>query len=197
MDDSVGFAVLEAVQADLAAVWTAVVSAEVGDLSRAEQTVRDGMLAIGARLLEAGVAARGTGKDGPRRPGGCGAAARCEGYRGKQVQSVVGWITIRRAYHACAGCGQGHCPLDAVLGLERDCHSPGVRWLAWRFGGQLPLAQAAHSLAEATVIRLSASTMRTLTEAVEAQREPERTADITAAWRGGRPPATGVPQRGW
>ena len=194
MDDSMGSAVLEAVQADLAAVWAAVVSAEAGDLERAEHTVRDGMLAIGTRLLEAGLAARGTGKDGPRRPCGCGAAAVCEGYRAKRVQTVVGWITIRRAYYACPGCGHGHCPLDAALGLDRDSHSPGVRRLACRFGGRLPFAEAAASLAEAAgAIRLSASTVRTITEDVGAHREAEQAAAIAAAWTQGLPPVPGAP----
>lgn len=188
-----GSAVLEAIQADLAALWTAVVGAETGDLETAEGTVRDRMLAIGGRVLEASVAARGTGKAGARIRCGCGAEAVCEGYRRKQVQTVVGWISIRRAYYACPGCGQGHAPLDAALGLERDSHSPGVRRLAWRFGGRLPFAQAAQSLAEAARIQLSASTVRTLTEAIGARREQVVAAEIAAAWDQGLPPATGTP----
>ncbi len=194
MDDSTRSAVLEAVGADLERLWDDVAGAAERGLETAEGLVRDGVLAIGARVLAAGVAARGTGKEGPRRSCACGGEARCEGYRTKGVQTVVGWITIRRAYYVCAACGHGHCPLDAVLGLERDSHSPGVRRLASRFGGRLPFAQAAQSLAEATgAIHLSASTMRTLTEAVGARREQELAAAIAAAWDQGLPPATGAP----
>lgn len=193
MDDSMGSAVLEAIQADLAALWTTMVATETGDLETAESRVRDGMLAIGGRLLEASVAARGTGKAGARIRCECGAEAVCEGYRRKQVQTVVGWITIRRAYYACPGCGQGRAPLDDALGLERDSSSPGVRRLAWRFGGRLPFAQAAQSLAEAARIQLSASTVRTLTETVGAQREVALAAQITTAWREGLPPAATIP----
>ena len=148
-----------------------MVAAVEVDLEAAEAAVRDGVLAIGARLLEAGVAARGTGKAGPRRPCPCGGAARFEGYRAKEVQTVVGWITVRRAYYACAACGHGHCPLDAALGLRRDSLSPGVRRLAGRFGALLPFAEAARTLAETARVRLSASTVRTVTEAVGARRE--------------------------
>jgi hypothetical protein len=112
--------VLAEVRAELERRWEAVAGSETCTLEAAEGTIRDGVLRIGARLLEASVAARGTGKAGPRRPCGCGAEATCEGYRAKGVQTVVGWITIRRAYYACAACGQGHCPLDAVLGLARQ-----------------------------------------------------------------------------
>jgi len=101
---------------------------------------------------------------------------------------------VRRAYYACAACGAGHCPLDGALGLARDSHSPGVRRLACRFGARLPFAQAAASLTEAAgAIHLSASTVRTITEAVGAQREAALAAEIAAAWAEGLPPASGVP----
>lgn len=193
MDDSTGSAVLAAVGADLAKLWADLVSAEVNDLEAAEGTVRDGVLAIGARLLAAGLAARGTGKAGARRPCPCGADATCEGYRAKGGQTVVGWITVRRAYYVCGACGHGHCPLDAALGLARDSLSPGVRRLACRFGALLPFAEAADSLAEAGRVQLSASTVRSVTEAVGARREQALAAAITAAWAQGAPPATGAP----
>jgi hypothetical protein len=187
MDDSTRCAVL----AEVERLWEAVTGSAELPLEAAEDTIRAGVLALGARLLEASVAARGTGKTGPRRRCACGGVATCEGYRAKGVQTVVGWITIRRAYYACVACGQGHCPLDAVLGLERDSHSPGVRRLACRFGGRLPFAEAAASLAEAAgAIRLSASTVRTITETVGAQREAEVAAALAAAWTGGLPPVS-------
>jgi hypothetical protein len=189
--------VLAEVRGELERLWDELVAAETGDLETAEHTVRAGVLAIGARLLEAGIAARGTGKTGPRRPCVCGVEAVCEGYRPKGVQTVVGWITVRRAYYACAACGHGHCPLDGVLGLERDSHSPAVRRLAGRFGARLPFAQAAASLAEAAaVITLSASSVRTITEAIGAQREALLAAEIAVAWTHGVPPvAEPAPER--
>ena len=195
MDDSTGSAVLEGLRADLTRLWEDVAGVEGFDLETAEGVVRDGVLAIGARLLEAGVAARGAGKAGARRPCPCGAAASFEGYRAKGVQTVVGWIAVRRAYYACATCGHGHCPLDAVLGLARDSLSPGVRRLACRFGALLPFAEAADALAEAARVRLSASTVRLVTEAVGERRERGLAAEIAAAWARGLPPASGTPPR--
>lgn len=194
MDDSTRPAVLEALGADLERLWGELNGGEDVDLAAAEATVRDGVLALGARLLEAHVAARGTGKAGPRHACACGGAAGFEGYRRKQVQTVLGWITIRRAYYACATCGHGHCPLDALLGVGRDSHSPGVRRLAGRFGARLPFAQAATDLAAATAtVRLSPSTVRALTEAAGARRERTLAAEIAAAWQHGLPPAPGAP----
>jgi hypothetical protein len=109
------------------------------------------------------------------------------------VQTVVGWITLRRAYYHCPRCGHGHCPLDAVLGLARDSLSPGLRRLTGRFGALLPFAEAARSLAAAARVQLSASTVRTVTEAAGARREGEVAAAIAAAWTQGLPPAPGAP----
>lgn len=193
MDDSTGSGVLVALGAELAGLWAVVVGAAELDLERAEGIVRDGVLAIGARLLAAGLAARGTGKAGPRRPCRCGGEAECEGYRPKGVQTVVGWITLRRAYYACPACGHGHCPLDGALGLHRDSLSPGARRLACRFGALLPFAEAADSLWEAARLPLSASTVRTVTEAVGARREQALAAELAAAWAHGVPVAPGTP----
>jgi hypothetical protein len=193
MDDSTRAAVVAALGADLARLWDELVSAEALDLETAEGTVRDGVLAIGARLLEAGLAARGDGKQGPRHACPCGGAAGFEGYRAKGVQTVAGWITLRRAYYACASCGHGHCPLDTALGLDRTSLSPGVRRLTGRFGALMPFAEAASSLWEAARVLLSASTVRTVTEAVGARREADLVAAIAAAWAQGLPPTTGTP----
>ena len=155
VDDSTRAAVLAALAMDLDRLWEHVVNAEAGDLEAAEDLVRDGVLAIGARLLEASVAARGTGKAGPRHPCACGGQASFEGYRAKQAQTVVGWISVRRAYYGCVPCGTGHCPLDAALGLERDSLSPGVRRLTGQLGALLPCAAAGGSVAETARIVLS------------------------------------------
>jgi hypothetical protein len=203
VDDSTTQAVLDAARGDLARVLAAV--AEGGDLADAERAAREGVLAVGARLLEAGLAARGAGKAGPRAPCPCGGAAGFEGYRPKAVQTLVGWVTLRRAYYACPACGRGPCPLDAALGLERDGHSPGVRRLAAEFGARLPFAPAAARLpfapaaarlAEAAGVRLSAGTVRATTEAAGSRREAQVQAAVAAAWERGLPPASGpAPER--
>jgi hypothetical protein len=191
VDDSTGFAVVTAIGAELSGLWDEV-AADGLDLAAAERMIRERVLAMGARLLEAAVAAGGTGRAGPRLGCRCGGEARFVRYRTKQVQTLVGWITIRRAAYGCAQCGQGQCPLDATLGLARDSLSPGVRRLACRFGAHLPFAVAAEDLAEAAAVHLSASTVRTVTEAVGTQREAVVAAQIAAAWTQGLPPAVGT-----
>lgn len=193
MDDSTRPAVLDDARAELTALLDWLSTTGELALADAEQRVRTIVLAIGGRLLEVGLAARGAGKTGPRITCGCGGAATFEGYRPKGVQTLVGWVTVRRAYYVCPTCGHGRCPLDAAVGLTRDSHSPTVRRLAVEFGGRLPFAPAAALLAQATGITLAAGTVRTATEADGARREAATQAAVDHAWRTGLPVVAGPP----
>jgi hypothetical protein len=195
VDDSTGSAVLAAVAEEVRRLWDEVTQRTDLDLEGLEGLVRDGVLAIGARMLQAGVVARGTGQSGPRHPCACGSAADFEGYRTKGVQTVVGWLVLRRAYYACPACGHGHCPLDTALGLSRDSLSPGVRRLAGRLGALLPFAEAARTLQDTARVQLSASTMRTVTEAIGRQREQDLAVEIATAWTVGLPAVPEAPER--
>jgi hypothetical protein len=197
MADGTRAAVLAAVQADLEQLWDGIASAPTLDLEATEGIVRDRMHGIGARVLAAGLAARGTGKTGPRRRCACGGWAVFDRYRTKQVQTMVGWITITRASYACTACGHGHCPLDATLGLARDSLSPGVRRLTGRFGALLPFAEAASSLAVAAGVQLSASTVRSVTERIGARYERQVAVEIATAWAHGLEPVTTGPARAY
>lgn len=192
MDDSMLAAVLTEVQAELAGLVAGLIEAGTLDVATAEQTVRAGVLAIGGRVLAAGLAARGTGKDGAHQACRCGDRAGFEGYRVKAVQTLVGWIDVRRAYYWCPACGRGQAPLDAILGLHRDSHSPGVRRVLGRLGAVLPFAQATATLAEVAGLQTSASTVRTVTEAIGCRREQELAQAVVTAWCDGLPPATGL-----
>ncbi|HEX5325899.1 MAG TPA: ISKra4 family transposase [Acetobacteraceae bacterium] len=193
MDDSTRRAVLDAVQQEAIALLEWLGTTEGLDLAAAEQRVRTGIGAIGTRLLEAGLAARGSGKTGARIDCACGGTACFEGYRPKGVQTLIGWVTVRRAYYACPHCGHGGCPLDAALGLARDSHSPGVRGLAARFGALLPFGPAAATLAAAAGVQLSANTVRRVTETLGARREAQVIGEVAHAWTAGLAPAAGSP----
>jgi len=196
VDDGTTPAVLAAAHAELGDLLADLCAAKDLDLAAAERQVRDGMLAIGARILAAGLVARGTGKAGPLLACACGAAATCEGYRTKEVQTLVGWVRVRRAYYWCAECGHGWCPLDATLGVGRASHSAGVRRAIGRLGALLPFAQAADALAEIAGVQTAASTVRVVAEAIGARREEELEQAVADAWRDGVPPVEGpVPAR--
>ena len=55
---------------------------------------------------------------GPHRSCPCGREARYAGRLPKTFQSVVGPLTLERAYYYCDACGPGQFPRDRALGLE-------------------------------------------------------------------------------
>ena len=55
---------------------------------------------------------------GPTAPCACGQPARYAGRRAKTFTSVLGALTLERAYFHCERCAAGFCPRDAVLGVE-------------------------------------------------------------------------------
>lgn len=194
MDNSTIPAVLDTLHAELADLITMLADTPELDLGTAETATLIAMRQIGARVLEVGLAARAVklGRDCPV----CGAQMDAEGRRAKQVQTLVGWITVRRSYRRCPSCQLATCPVDTALGLRRDSHSPGVRRLASRFGAVLPFAAAAATLAEAAGIQLSPCTVRTITEGVGSACEASLQAQIAAAWSDGWHPArVPVPDR--
>jgi hypothetical protein len=155
-----------------------------------------GLAGVGGRLLEAGLVTRGAGD----RPDGgscaCGQCLRCEGTRPKEIQTLLGWITVRRRYSRCTTCTISQVPLDQPRGLHRDSHSAGVRRLGSQCGVLLPFAQAASTLQEAAGIQLSTSTVRTVTEGLGAEREDAIVSEVAAAWEAGCTPVPGdVPTR--
>ena len=99
MDDSTSPAELDGLRDELVGVLAELVTAVAAapGMLAAERAVRDGVHAVGARLLAAGLAARGTGQAGPRLPCRCGATARVEGDRPKGVQTLVGWVRLGAA----------------------------------------------------------------------------------------------------
>ena len=108
-------------------------------------------------------------------------------------------MTFTRAYYHCRHCGQGHCPLDARLGLDGSRQSPTLRRLLALAGSQVPFRQAAELARQLGGIRLSAATTRRRTEAAgdrlrrqHQDGQPVRPAhvrpwDLTLPRRDGRP----------
>ena len=59
------------------------------DLGDAEERTRHRIQEVGASILEASLAARGSGKEGARLSCPCGVEASFEGYRDKEVQTLA------------------------------------------------------------------------------------------------------------
>ena len=120
-----------------------------------ELAIRTAMIQLGAELLQQLVAAD-TGHRGPRIDCGKEHLAEFVGYRDKQVDTVLGRITVRRAWYHCAECEHGIAPRDDDLGVAGASLSPGLRSMTARAAAAQPFAAAAELLAELAGIRLSA-----------------------------------------
>jgi hypothetical protein len=132
-----------------------------------ETAVRAAMTSLGAQLLEDLLAAD-TGYRGPRVDCGARHEAVFVGYRTKRSDTVLGQITMRRAYYHCAACGRGLVPRDDELGIAGASLSPGLRIMIARAGTAVPFAQAQTLLAELAGITLTTKRV-------------ERSAEVTGA----------------
>lgn len=112
-----------------------------------ELAIRTAMLRLGGRLLE-GLLAADAGHRGPRVGCGAGHQAGFVSYRAKTIDTVVGPVTVRRAWYHCAACGHGLAPRDGELGVAGASLSPGLARMSARAASAVPFAPARRLLAE-------------------------------------------------
>jgi hypothetical protein len=137
----------------LAAAAAASIAGGQG-LEAAERVIRAGLLRLGASVLEDLLAAD-RGYAGPRADCGAGHHAPFAGYRDKNADTVLGAITIRRAWYHCGSCGHGFAPRDQELGTAGQSMSPGLRKMTARAAAAVPFAAAARLVGELAGISLT------------------------------------------
>src|ERR671922_188812 len=94
-------------------------------LQAAETVIRAGMLKLGCGMLGQLLSAD-RGYRGPRVDCGSGHEAVFVSYRAKVIDTVLGPVTLERAWYHCADCGHGLAPRDAELGAAGSSMSPGL-----------------------------------------------------------------------
>ena len=122
------------------------------------------MTRLGAGLLE-DLLALEAGYGGPAVDCGAGHQARFVSYRDKVIDTVLGPVTVRRAYYHCGQCPGGVVPRDAELGTVRASLSPGLRSMAAHAATAVPFARAAGLLAELAGISLTVKRVERSAEA--------------------------------
>jgi len=103
---------------------------------------------VAARAVEQRLNADTSDHTGPTAPCACGQPARYAGRRGKTVESVLGPLTLERAYYHCAACEMGFAPRDAALGLPGGSLSPGVLRMVGRVGAMVSFEEGHELLRE-------------------------------------------------
>jgi hypothetical protein len=170
-----------------------------GDLKELEQQVMATMFAVGRGWMES-VLSDGVPEErapGQRR-GTCGHPQDLEGYRRKQVLTLMGKVSFRRAYYRCsveeesaAGvgdactqevCTHGEAPADVLWGLQGQRTSAGVQQAVSYLCASLTLEEAAEAFSRLLPLQMSArqalNLMQPMGEALK-QREDEQ---VMALW---------------
>jgi hypothetical protein len=133
-------------------------------LEAAELAVRAAALELGRVVLEPLLAA-GTGYAGPRAACGSGHLAGFVSYRDKTIDTVLGPVTLRRAWYHCAACGHGFAPRDRELGVAGQTMSPGLARMTDRAAAALPFRTAARLAGELAGVGLTGERARRRAEA--------------------------------
>jgi len=103
---------------------------------------------VAARAVERRINADLSDHAGPTLPCACGQLARYAGRRGKTFESVLGPLTLERAYYDCESCETGFCPRDHALGLAGGSLSPGVLRMVGRVGAMVSFEEGHELLHE-------------------------------------------------
>ena len=165
------------------------------DLGQAETLLREQMLRIGAKALELHLSRYKLGYEGSNRSCPCGERQRFVAYRPKQVATLLGTVTVKRAYYRCGDCGVSCLPYDERVGLGRGQASVGLAKAGCLLGALDPFALDSKLLYELTGQRLSAATIDRLVHQVGqvAAREESALAERMKRWEA--PQAEVTPQR--
>jgi hypothetical protein len=116
-------------------------------MEAAERVIRAGLLRLGGAMLGE-VLSADRGHRGPRVPCGNGHQAVFAGYRDKTFDTVLGPVTLARAWYHCAECGRGLAPRDGELGVTGTALSPGLTAMNDLAASAGPFAGAARLLEE-------------------------------------------------
>lgn len=108
------------------------------DLESLEIHLRAAMHEVGSTLLEKVLNADGGDYRGPTLPCDQGHVLEFREYREKEILTVLGPVTIRRAYYYDPQCHQGYCPKDRLLDIEETSWSPGVKRMMGKAGAYRP-----------------------------------------------------------
>jgi hypothetical protein len=122
------------------------------------------LLRLGASVLGQLLAAD-RGHRGPCVPCSQGHEAVFAGYRGKVIDTVLGPVTLTRAWYHCPACGHGLAPRDAELGVAGTSMSPGLAAMNDRAAAAGPFARAAALLDDLAGVRLTAKRVERAAEA--------------------------------
>ncbi|HEX9708432.1 MAG TPA: ISKra4 family transposase, partial [Candidatus Thermoplasmatota archaeon] len=129
--------------------------ADTLDFEAVEVAVRRQALRLAARVVAQRLNADTSDHTGPTLACACGQPARYVGRRAKRFTSVLGELTLERAYYHCAACDTGVCPRDRALGLHGTSLSPAVSRMVGVVGALVSFAEGSELLRELAAVAVT------------------------------------------
>lgn len=130
----------------------------------------------------------------PDLPCQCGHLARYQRCRPASLSTLLGPITISRAYYLCAACHHGFAPLDGQLQLAAGTLSPGLNQLLALLGAtQDSFVQAASVLERLTLVQVCPNSVRAATQDLAAVLAAHDQEVVDTAQQTHTPPASAGP----
>jgi len=136
------------------------------DLESYEMDIRNGMHAIGRRLLESLINADGGDYRGRRWWDETGHGYEFVEYRYKRLLTVLGPVRLKRAYYYDRQMQRGWCPKDSRLGIVGSSYSCGVRRMMSKVGAYRSFGLGHQDLYELAGIRVGAKEVERVSERV-------------------------------
>jgi hypothetical protein len=115
-------------------------------------------------------------------------------YRDKTLLTVLGLITVRRAYYYDRKHRQGYCPKDHALDIAGTSYSSGVRRMIGKVGAYRPFGLGHEDLYELAGIRVNAKEVERVSQSVGDQAEAFHQAEAKSALSGNIVPLNPIPR---
>jgi len=132
----------------------------------------------------------------------CKEPAKYAGRHAKTWQSVLGPLTLERAYYRCDRCKEGFCPRDIVLGLQNTSVSPAVARMIGLAAVMVSFEESAELLDELAGVKVNAKQVERTAEVLGAEVAEDERRHVEAAGDAEIAPTmylgmdgTGVPMR--
>ena len=150
------------------------------DLEALETAVRRQALRVAALAIEQRINADLSDFTGPHLPCSCGCPARYAGRRSKVFQSVLGELTLNRAYYHCRSCGHGFCPRDQALDLRDSNLTPGVVRMVGTVGAMVSFQEGSELLQELAGVQVAAKQVERYAEVLGSEIATDERRHVTA-----------------
>ncbi|MBF8287585.1 MAG: ISKra4 family transposase [Candidatus Rokubacteria bacterium] len=123
-------------------------------------------LQVAARAVEQRLNADHSDHTGAKRSCHCGQPARYAGRRSKAFETVLGPVTLERAYYHCDACDGGFCPRDQALGLVETSLSPAVTRMTGKTAAMVSFAESSELLGDLAGLTVDAKQVERTAEAL-------------------------------